>query len=71
MVYMIKLLLNKKSRHVLNARMPYVQTLSMSFSRTSRLLIDNIFTAGKMSSGTMSWCFNKIEHHLTFNELLS
>ena len=46
---------------LLMSRIPYVQAVSMSFLRSSGLLIDTAFTTGNLSSGAMPRCSNKLD----------
>lgn len=46
---------------LLMARIPYVQAVSMSFPRSSGLLIDTAFTPGNLSSEAMPRCSNKLD----------
>jgi hypothetical protein len=43
---------------LLMTRIPYVQAVSMSFLRSSGLLIDTAFSTGNLSSGAMPQCSN-------------
>lgn len=48
----------KKNGMLLMTRIPYVQAVSMSFLRSSGLLIDTAFSSGNLSSDTMPRCSN-------------
>lgn len=61
----------KNEGMLLMPNIPYVQALSMSFPRSSGLLIDNPFSTGKRSSEAMPQCSNNWTHYLNFTGLLS
>ncbi len=48
----------KENGMLLMTKIPYIQAVSMSFPRSSGLLIDTAFSSGNLSSEAMPRCSN-------------